>query len=160
MAGSLSESTVDDILGLNDTIISVTIAELPSLEGVIDSTSFKENILHIEKANCSFTNGTEITESYATEIISTISGCILPTGSWSTADSWFPQETPGYYPNEDYIATELSEDYFHIEWVWYGPYDDLGGWSGNVSITDGVPFHVLWYYFHQGTIYIELTLVE
>lgn len=158
--GALSPREVNEILNLNGSIILARVTSLPLLEGLLDSNGFLDHIVLVTKVTCTFLNGTEFPNEIETILCSTISGCILPLGSWSAIESLFPQDVPSWRPNEEHLATRLSDDHFNIEWVWFGTFDSSGGWFGNVSLTTGIPNQILWRYTHSSTVFIELTLIE
>jgi len=158
--GVLSPSDVNEILNLNGSIILARVTSLPLLEGLLDSNGFLAHIVLDTKVNCTFLNGTDFSNEIETILSSSISGCILPLGSWSAIESLFPQDVPSWRPNEEHLATRLSDDHFNIEWVWFGTFDSSGGWFGDVSLTTGIPNQILWCYTHSGSVLIELTLIE
>jgi hypothetical protein len=149
------------IAHLNDTSITVTVIDLPSFGAVHSAQTFASEIIFKNKVNCSFTNGTALDAWSNTTLCESISGCILPVGSWSTIDGLFPNETPGFTPNGEFLATNLYDDWLIIDYVWYGTFDAVGGWTGNISLSTGIPLSILWRYQHGvEPLYIELTLVE
>jgi hypothetical protein len=148
---------------LNDTSITVTVTYLPTFDTVKDAESFSSEIIFRNKINCSFTNGTALDEWVNTIFCEMISGCILPIGAWSSLDRLFPDDTPsGWNPGEDAIATILYNNWFFIEYKWWGLVDQSGGWNGDISLSTGAPFGIVWYYNHglDEPLTIELTLVE
>ena len=159
-AGLIDSDEVDLILSLNSTRITITINELPSLEDITNSASFASAIVKSLKISCSFDNDTNLPTEINEYLTTTVSGCILPTGGWATIDNYYPDSTPSFAPGEEAYASKLYEDHFFFEWKWYGNYDDRGGWSGEISLIDGIPTSITWHYYHLQTIYIELTLSQ
>jgi len=150
------------VVPLNGTSITVTVVNLPSFEAIYDAASFASEVIYMNKVNCSFTNGTALDQWQNTTLCEMISGCIFPVGDWSTMDTLFPDDTPGFTPNGEFLVTILYDDWFVIEYGWWGTFDGGGHWTGNVSLSTGVPSSILWSYFHgvDTLLYIELTLAE
>ncbi len=157
--GSISSSLV---VALNDTSITVTVVNLPAFNSIHNAGAFRSKVIFMNKVNCSFTDGTALSEWANTTLCETISGCIFPIGAWLTMDELFPDDPPNYRPTEDYLVTILNDDEFFIKYGWWGAVDSGGSWSGNISLSTGVPSSILWSYYHGPSIplYIELTLVE
>jgi len=160
-AGSISESLEVEILSLDGTTLRVIIVSLPLVSGVFNATTFGLSIVSVPKASCTLTNGTDLEGQLEDIVNSSISGCFLPIGGWSGIDSLYSDELPywGAY-GQPYYASKLSGDHLQFGYTWFGPFDDSGGWSGNVTLSDGVPSRVLWHYSHQYWLYIEFSLVE
>ncbi|MHA2081590.1 MAG: hypothetical protein ACW99H_10645, partial [Candidatus Thorarchaeota archaeon] len=159
-AGNYGITEISEIWALNQSEILVTITSLPNLSDVVDSVSFENRVTMENKVSCAFENGSNIPYFSNGKIVRALSGCILPLGDWALIDSYYIDESPGWTPDETFLVTRLYDDHLFIGWEWYGSYDDDGGWNGNVRLTDGVPTQVIWYYYHLGTIYIELNLIE
>lgn len=154
--------TTPQVVPLNGTIISVTVTYLPTFETVRDAESFSSEIILTNKVNCTFTNGTALDEWANTIFCRMISVCLLPIGAWSSLDRIFSDDTPsGWRPSEYAIATVLHDDWFFIGYKWWGTIDDSGGWDGETSLSNGIPFDILLYYSHgmDGQLTMELTLV-
>ncbi|TFF96752.1 hypothetical protein EU546_00780 [Candidatus Thorarchaeota archaeon] len=116
--------------------------------------------IHHQKARCVFSNDDPLPAYSEGQIVAAVSGCLLPTGSWSVLDSLFPDETPSWTPDSEFLAGRLHSDHFTVEYVWCGWVDDWGGWTGDSSLEGGFPYEILWYYAHgPETLYLEMTLV-
>ena len=159
LLGSVPTSLVHP---LNDTSINATVVNLPTFDLIHNAATFRSGVIFKNKVNVFFTNGTALYEWANTTLCEVISGCILPIGDWLTLDSLFPDDPPGFASAEDYLTTRLHDDLFIIKYGWWGNIDDGGSWTGNISLSTGVPSSMLWMYYHgPGTpLYIELTLVE
>ena len=150
-----------DVYLMNNTSILATITVLPSISEISNIQSFTSDLIHKIKVNCAFTNGSQLNDTQNSTLCSIISGCILPLGAWSMIDSLFPDELGGWSPGSKYDSAKLFEDHFTISYMWCGSIDASGGWSGNVSLTTGVPFSIRWSYNHGGSsIGIQLSLIE
>jgi len=154
--------TPTQVLPLNDTSITVSVTFLPTFDAVNNADTFSSEIIFRNKINCTFTNGTALDEWINTIFCEIISGCILPTGAWSSIDSLFPDDTPSWEPGEDAIATILYDTWFFIEYKLYGSIDDTRGWSGDISLSTGAPYVIVWYYAHgpYEPLTIQLTRTE
>lgn len=149
------------VFSMNDTTIDVTVTQLPSFDNVSDVPTFTSDIIHAIKVACTFSNGTDLPQWADIELTSSISGCILPVGSWPTIDEAYPDYVSSWSPDVEDHGAGLAEDCFMIWYVWFGHVDDGGGWSGNVTLTDGVPNVIVWHYQHQGSrVFMLLTLIE
>jgi hypothetical protein len=150
------------VVPLNGTSITVTVVILPSFEAIHDAESFASEVIFRNKVTCTFTNGTALNQWENTTLCEMVSGCILPIGDWSTMNTLFPDDNPGFTPNGEFLTTILYDDWFIIEYGWWGTFDVGGHWTGNVSLSTGIPSSILWSYFHgvDTLLYIELTLVE
>ncbi len=158
---SLGSISSEQVLPLNGTSIIATVNNLPSLDAVYNAASFSSEIIHVNKVSCSFANGTEPDEWANATLSDMVSGCILPVVDWSTLDTLFPDDSPGFTPNGDFIVTIFYDDMFTIEYGWWGPVDNGGGWSGSVSLSTGVPVSIVWTYRHgvDTLLLIQLTIV-
>jgi hypothetical protein len=145
---SLGGISSDQVLPLNGTSIIATVNNLPSLDAVYDASSFASEIIYVSKVSCSFVNGTKPDEWVNATLSDMVSGCILPIGEWSTLDTLFPDNSPGFTPNGEFITTTFHDSMFTIEYSWWGFVDDGGGWSGSVSLSTGVPVSIVWTYRH------------
>jgi hypothetical protein len=158
---SLGGISSEQVLPLNGTSIIATVNNLPSLDVVYDAASFASEIIYVSKVSCSFINGTEPDEWANATLSDMVSGCILPIGDWSALDTLFPDDSPGFIPSGEFIATTFDDGIFTIEYGWWGPVDDGGGWSGSVSLSTGVPASIVWTYRHgvDTLLIIQLTIV-
>jgi hypothetical protein len=148
-----------EILSLSGSIINVTVTCLPILSG-LSVVSFLENVVELEKVNCTYSDGILLPSFSTTQIVAALSGCLLPNGSGALPDSLLPDETPGWTPEAEFYASSGHTDYFRMMYVWFGGVDDEGGWTGNSSLVTGVPYEVLWWYSHgPETVYMQLTSV-
>lgn len=150
------------VVPLNDTSITATVVNLPIFNLIHNAATFRSEIIFKNKVNCYFTNGTALYEWANTTLCEMISWCILPIGDWLTLDTLFPDGRPTYTPGGEYLTTRLYDDLFIIKYGWWGSIDDGGSWTGNISLSTGVPSGILWTYYHGPGIplYIELTIVE
>ncbi len=151
-----------NVIPLNGTSITVTVVNLPAFNLIHNPATFRSEVIFKNKVDCYFTNGTALYEWANITLSEIISGCILPIGAWLTLDTLFPDDPPGYTPNGEYLTTQLYDDWFIIKYGWWGFVDSGGSWTGNISLSTGVPSSILWTYYHGPGIplYIELTLVE
>ncbi len=159
--GIISDVIQRQIRQMNGSTIIATIQSLPSLDNIIDASSFSREVIHFQKISCEFENGTFIPMHMETFLSEALSGCTLPIGGWGIITSFFPNVEYGYDPSTDYLSAILYDEYLCLQYIWYGDYDDNGGWWGDSSLVDGRALNALWQYGHQSqTIFIELTTVE
>ena len=150
---------VPEILSLDGSIINVTVIYLPVLSG-LSVVSFVDRVVEVEKVNCTHSDGSLLGSFSATQIVTAVSGCLLPNGSWPLLDSLLPDETPSWTTEAEFYASSVHSDYFRMKYMWYGWVDDRGGWSGNASLTTGFPYEMLWWYSHlTETVYIKLVQI-
>lgn len=123
---------------LNNTRIITTVSCLPDLPRLTDANSFATDIIVQTKTEVSFENGTELSERYDEALVSLISLTLLPVGDWSLIDSLYQDEDPEPpFMKTWYIAKQRTSS-FEIGYTSYGP-DYASGWSGNLSLTTGLP---------------------
>jgi hypothetical protein len=156
--GSVS---IGQVVPLNSTSITVTVTDLPTFDTVHSTDAFASEVIFKNKVNCSFINGTALSEWANITLSKMLSGSILPIGNWSVLEALFPDTTPDFTPNGESIVTIFYDTWFVIKYVWYGSFDDGGSWTGYVSQSTGVPANILWSYHHgvDTSLQIELTLV-
>ena len=159
-AGNYGVNEIDEILALNQSRVLVTITSLPNLSSVVDSVTFENTVIQKNKVSCTFENGSNLPSFSNGKMARALSGCILPLGDWSLIDSFYIDQSPGWVADQEFIIARLHADYLFIGWEWSGSYDDSGGWYGNVRLTDGIPTQAIWHYYHLGTIYLELNLID
>ena len=160
--GKYNESQVDGLLSLNDTVINVTITYLPTLDFRIIKTSFENKIVVVQKISCIFSNGSEIPTTWVELISESISGCILPVGSWQTLDTYYPtymQLARAPFSSEGFYFSELRSESFQFGKSRRGM-DDNERWNGTISLDSGFPSLISWRYIHMiGPIAFELKLI-
>ena len=159
--GNYNESVIDEMFSLNATVINVTITFLPILDFQIIKTSFENEIVAVQKVSCIFSNGTEIpTITWLDQMTESISGCILPVGSWQTLDAYHPtyRELLDQHIFRSYFS-ELHSEYFQFGNLLMG-IDDSQRWNGTISLQSGFPSLISWRYYHMyGPIAFELKLI-
>jgi hypothetical protein len=161
--GSYNESETDELLRLDGTVINVTITDLPILDFDIIKTTFENEIVAVQKISCIFSNGTEIPTRWLERISESISGCIIPVGSWLTLDAYHPtlnqikEGDLGWKWHHIYFS-ELSDESFQFGSLTMGM-DSSEIWNGTISLDRGLPSQVSWSYTHMfGPIEFELTI--
>jgi len=123
---------------LNNTRIITTVSGLPDLPGFTDANSFATDVIIQAKFEVGLENGTELSERYDEALVSLISLTLLPIGDWSLIDSLYQDEDPEPpFMKIWYIAKQHTGS-FEIGYTSYGP-DYASGWSGNLSLTTGLP---------------------
>jgi hypothetical protein len=161
--GDYSNLEIDELISLYGTVINITITYLPTLDFIINKTTFENEIVDVRKVSCIFSNGTELPTTWSDVISETISGCIIPVGNWSILDAFHPTWDQVYdelyLRNYDYFS-ELFDESF--QFGLFIPEDEGGGhevWVGSISLDIGFPSTVSWSYDHMyGPIEFELTL--
>jgi len=123
---------------MNNTVIAATISRLPTLAAWFDESSFVSEIVNQVKVNCTFENGTSIQEEVQSEVATIVSHCVLPVGNWPFLDSLFPDsgDNPGY-PTVMYLTKACPECFSMSHRTW--AIDGQFSWTGNVSLTTGMP---------------------
>ncbi|MFW9797826.1 MAG: hypothetical protein ACFFE2_12375 [Candidatus Thorarchaeota archaeon] len=158
--GNYDNSEIDQLVGLNGTVINVTITYLPTLDFIINRTTFENDIVEVGKVACIFSNETELPPTWLNVISTSISGCIIPVGDWSILDAYhltFEQVWEDPLWDETYFS-DLLDDNFKFGHFWWGM-DDTEIWTGTVSLDNGFPTMLSWSYDHMyGPIELELTL--
>ncbi len=156
--GGLYSTT--DILQLNGSIINATITALPSLETITD-LSFPVQVIQFSKMNCTFANGTSLSPLMELIVCEGLSGCTLPIGNWSAIAELYADTALGSGSEPEQYGTYLEDEYLTLYYMWFGDYDDNGGWWGDSLFSSGAPLNALWFYEHQGqTIYIEMNPLD
>jgi hypothetical protein len=122
---------------MNNTRVRFNVTSLPSLPLLVNGDIFAEEVLNYPKTECRFENGSEIPSMFRDYITRLLYRCLLPVGDWPLLDSLYPNETetplyPGVYLSRTYA------DSFYIGYLLYG-IDTISRWSGNVSLTTGIP---------------------
>ena len=161
-AGHISDWLEDQILSLDGTTLNATVVSLPSVTGAFNATTFGLHIVRHSKVSCVLANGTDLEEELEYILNSSISRCFLPIGDWSGIDDLYIDELP-YWGTAPlwYYASILHEDYLQFSCAWFSTIDSKDVWSGNVTLTDGVPTVALWEYTHQYPgLYVEFSLLQ
>lgn len=160
--GNYNESATDWLLSLNGTVINVTITYLPTLDFPVIKTSFENKIVIVQKVSCIFSNGSEIPTTWLELMTESISGCILPVGSWQTLDAYYPtykQLADAPFSSEGPYFSELRSESFQFGKSKWG-LDDTERWNGTISLDTGFPSLISWRYIHMiGPIAFELKLI-
>ncbi len=134
---------------MNNTLVRFNVTSFPSLPLVINGDIFAEEVLNYPKTECRFENGSEIPSIFRDYINRLLYRCLLPVGDWPLLDSLYPNETEmAYYPGV-YLSRTYA-DSFSIGYLLYGT-DTVSRWSGNVSLTTGIPIVTVSKYRAAGT---------
>jgi len=161
--GNYNDTKVDQLLSLNGTVINVTITSLPTLDFPIVKPSFIDKIVVIQKVSCIFSNGSEMPTIWLEVMSKSISGCIIPVGSWQTLDAYCPTykqivDTP--FSREEPYFSELRSESFLFGKIRWGM-DDCERWNGTISLDTGFPSLISWRYYHgYGPLAFELKLIS
>jgi hypothetical protein len=157
----VSNQTYENILDLNGMTVVANVTSLPLLDGVFNSSTFFSAIVNVSRVDCVLVNGSELQNDVDTIIVSVLSGCILPIGGWPFVDSLYPDETPSFVLYPGFRASKLYPDRFFFAYIQSNGIDANWGWSGNITLSNGVPTSVHWKSDHQRfAVYIELSLVD
>ncbi|RDE17127.1 MAG: hypothetical protein C4K47_00205 [Candidatus Thorarchaeota archaeon] len=127
---------------LDDSLISINVTSLPSLDDALSSSSFTEHVIDYLKTQqvgaLRHYDGTEIVGAKYDFLNAVVSRCILPVGGWSLLDSFYVDEPePGFVCNTYF--SEVEQDGFLIGHRTYAAGSGIG-WSAKVDTVTGVPF--------------------
>jgi hypothetical protein len=158
-SGSISYTLV---VPLNGTSISAKVIDLPSFSLIPNFKDFASSIIFKNKVNCTYSDGSALYQWANITLTDIISASILPVNMLSVLDTFYPDEHPFLLPGEDCITTQLYDDWFIIRYDWQTSLDAHGSWTGNISLSTGIPSMIFWTYGHGPEIpnCIELTLVS
>jgi hypothetical protein len=70
--------------------VSAEIVALPELGWFLNGVDFAKKIIRTDKVNITFQNVTAIPDDISVTLMSMLSSCILPSGSWWFIDSCYP----------------------------------------------------------------------
>lgn len=137
---------------LVNTTIQVRITSLPN-DTILSEEDFR-NLVYSDKVDCMFSNGSEIPYPLKADISRFVARFFLPVGGWDFIDSLYPDSISDIAeePGNEFINTHLSQ--FYDDAFYFGhianiidDFNDGNGWSGNISLTNGVPFSMEWWGF-------------
>jgi len=121
---------------MNNTVVRAAVADLPALAAWYSSSSFANEVISQTKVNCTFENGTPIQEEFRSVIAAIVSNCILPVGDWPFLDSLFSDSpTDAFFTG--YLSRAHTNCFSISHRAWF--VDGLFLWTGNVSLTVGMP---------------------
>ena len=135
---------------MNNTRVRFNVTSLPALPLVINGDIFAEEVLNYPKTECRFENGSEIPSIFRDYINRLLCQCPLPVGDWPLLDSLYPNETEMAYHYPGVYLSRTYADSFYIEYLLY-PFDTIMRWSGNVSLTTGIPIVAVSKYYAADT---------
>ena len=134
---------------MNNTRVRFNVTSLPFLPLVIDGNIFADEVLNYSKTECRFENGSEIPSMFRDYINRLLYRCLLPVGDWPLLDALYPNETEyAFYPGV-YLSRTYA-DSFYIGYLLI-PFDTTTRWSGNVSLTTGIPIVAVSKYYAADT---------
>ncbi len=138
--------------------VSVEIVTLPELGWFLNGVDFAERVIRTDKVNVTFQNGTAIPDDILVRLKSTLSSCILPTGSWLLIDIFYP-DTHSTGPAADTYWSYTSTSSFQYGYYGFG-IDSITQMSSTVSYETGMPTVVSYYYRHGVDSEYNLTLLQ
>ncbi|MHA2264404.1 MAG: hypothetical protein ACXAEN_18580 [Candidatus Thorarchaeota archaeon] len=147
---------------LNDTVILVTIADLPSLPSSVSSESFISEVILQHKTSVVFENETPLPLGDSYFIASLVSQAIFPVGDWDLIDQLFDNSIPGDEIIGSWYSSSLEAGSLWMNYTFKGP--DYGSdWSVNWSTAHGKAHTILYDYWNlveDVSLRIELNLLR
>ncbi|MHA2020911.1 MAG: hypothetical protein ACW96N_04300 [Candidatus Thorarchaeota archaeon] len=138
--------------------VSAEIVFLPELGFFLNGGEFIERVILIDKVNVTFQNGSLIPADLAFRLKFMLSRCMLPTGSWSLIDIFYPDiytTGPGVHTYLSYSGTSS----FHFGYYSFG-FDSITLMSSFVSYETGLPSVVSYHYQHGVDTELNITLAQ
>ncbi|MHA2380423.1 MAG: hypothetical protein ACXADS_14205 [Candidatus Thorarchaeota archaeon] len=138
--------------------VSTEIVALPELGWFLNGGDFAERVIRTDKVNVTFQNGSAIPDDISVRLKSMLSSCMLPTGSWSLIDIFYPDShTAG--PGADIYWSYSGTSSFHFGHYGSG-IDSIRQMSSTVSYETGLPSVVSYHYRHGVDSELNLTLLQ
>ena len=137
-------STNNYLAPLVNTTIQVRITSLTN-NTVFSEEGFR-SLVNSDKVDSMFSNGSDIPYPLKTDIADFVSRFFFPIGAWDYVDGLYPDSISEVTenPGSTWINSGLS--HLFADTLYFGritniidDFDAGNGWSGNISLSDGVP---------------------
>jgi hypothetical protein len=147
VVNSTGDTRVDPPLaGLNGQVVAARIVSLPNMTGYLNADEFYRNVILFRKIETSLQNGSSLSENDEAFLSHMISFCVLPVGSWSVIDYFFPDQPAAY---DSHCIARHEGSHFHVGFQSWN-FDAGGLLGGNCSLLTGMPFKIRDYRFNYG----------